>query len=374
MKRIIPLLLLLLLIAPARAVSAAPEDAFSLSSDAAVLMEPETGTVLYEKDAHSRRSPASVTKIMTLLLIAEAVDSGAIRMEDPVTASAKAASMGGSQIWLEEGEQMSVEEMIKCIAVASANDCAVAMAEKLAGSEDAFVKKMNDRAQALGMTDTHFLNCTGLTEDEAHYTSAWDIALMSRELLRHEWIKQFTTVWMDEVRGGQFGLTNTNKLVRFYEGCTGLKTGYTSTAMYCLSAAAERDGTSFIAVVMHAPSSDERNQDARTLLDYGFASCALWRAEANLTLPPVPVKLGTAESVQPVLENGAVLTETDGGSVTWDLQLPERAAAPVKEGDAMGTLVVKNDKGVIAELTIRAGETVEALTLREIWWKVLTAA
>ena len=374
MKRIIPLLLLLLLIAPARAVSAAPEDAFSLSSDAAVLMEPETGTVLYEKDAHSRRSPASVTKIMTLLLIAEAVDSGAIRMEDPVTASAKAASMGGSQIWLEEGEQMSVEEMIKCIAVASANDCAVAMAEKLAGSEDAFVKKMNDRAQALGMTDTHFLNCTGLTEDEAHYTSAWDIALMSRELLRHEWIKQFTTVWMDEVRGGQFGLTNTNKLVRFYEGCTGLKTGYTSTAMYCLSAAAERDGTSFIAVVMHAPSSDERNQDARTLLDYGFASCALWRAEANLTLPPVPVKLGTAESVQPVLENGAVLTETDGGSVTWDLQLPERAAAPVKEGDAMGTLVVKNDKGVIAELTVRAGETVEALTLREIWWKVLTAA
>ena len=374
MKRIIPLLLLLLLIAPARAVSAAPEDAFSLSSDAAVLMEPETGTVLYEKDAHSRRSPASVTKIMTLLLIAEAVDSGAIRMEDPVTASAKAASMGGSQIWLEEGEQMSVEEMIKCIAVASANDCAVAMAEKLAGSEDAFVKKMNDRAQALGMTDTHFLNCTGLTEDEAHYTSAWDIALMSRELLRHEWIKQFTTVWMDEVRGGQFGLTNTNKLVRFYEGCTGLKTGYTSTAMYCLSAAAERDGTSFIAVVMHAPSSDERNQDARTLLDYGFASCALWRAEANLTLPPVPVKLGTAESVQPVLENGAVLTETDGGSVTWDLQLPERAAAPVKEGDAMGTLVVKNDKGVIAELTVRAGETVEALTLREIWWKVLTGA
>lgn len=374
MKRILPLLLSLLLIVPAGAVSAAPEDAFNLSSEAAVLMEPETGTVLYEKDAHSHRSPASVTKIMTLLLIAEAVDSGAIRMEDQVTASAKAASMGGSQIWLEEGEQMSVEEMIKCIAVASANDCAVAMAEKLAGSEEAFVKKMNDRAAALGMTDTHFLNCTGLTEDEEHYTSAWDIALMSRELMRHEWIKQFTTVWMDEVRGGQFGLTNTNKLVRFYEGCTGLKTGYTSTAMYCLSATAERNGTSFIAVLMHAPSSDERNQDARTLLDYGFASCALWRAEANLTLPPVPVKLGTAESVQPVLEGGTVLTETDGGSVTWDLQLPESAAAPVKEGDPLGTLVVKNDKGVIAELTVRAGETVEALTLRDIWWKVLTAA
>lgn len=374
MKRILPLLLSLLLIVPAGAVSAAPEDAFNLSSEAAVLMEPETGTVLYEKDAHSHRSPASVTKIMTLLLIAEAVDSGAIRMEDQVTASAKAASMGGSQIWLEEGEQMSVEEMIKCIAVASANDCAVAMAEKLAGSEEAFVKKMNDRAAALGMTDTHFLNCTGLTEDEEHYTSAWDIALMSRELMRHEWIKQFTTVWMDEVRGGQFGLTNTNKLVRFYEGCTGLKTGYTSTAMYCLSATAERKGTSFIAVLMHAPSSDERNQDARTLLDYGFASCALWRAEANLTLPPVPVKLGTAESVQPVLEGGTVLTETDGGSVTWDLQLPESAAAPVKEGDPLGTLVVKNDKGVIAELTVRAGETVEALTLRDIWWKVLTAA
>ncbi len=373
MKRILPLLLIVIFLMPARAVTAAPEDAFDLKSEAAVLMEPETGTVLYEKDAHSHRSPASVTKIMTLLLIAEAVDGGVIAMEDAVTASAKAASMGGSQIWLEEGEQMTVEEMIKCIAVASANDCAVAMAEKLAGSEEAFVKKMNDRAAALGMTDTHFLNCTGLTEDAEHYTSAWDIALMSRELLRHEWIRQFTTVWMDEVRGGQFGLTNTNKLVRFYEGCTGLKTGYTSTAMYCLSATAERNGTSFIAVVLHAPSSDERNQDARTLLDYGFASCALWRAEANLTLPPVPVRLGTAESLQPILEGGAVLTETDGGAVTWELNLPKEIAAPVQAGDALGTLIVKNDRGEIAELTIRAGESVDALQLRDIWWRVLTS-
>ena len=375
MRRWIFLLLAALLLAPGvHAVSAAPEEAFDLSADAAVLMEPETGTVLYEKDAHVHRSPASVTKIMTLLLIAEAVDAGTISMEDNVTASSAAASMGGSQIWLEEGESLTVDEMIKCIAVASANDCAVAMAEKLAGSERTFVQRMNERASQLGMTDTHFLNCTGLTEDAEHYTSAFDIALMSRELLKHAWITDYTTVWMDEVRGGQFGLTNTNKLVRFYDGCTGLKTGYTSTAMYCLSATAERNGESYIAVVMHAPSSDQRNQDARALLDYAFASYTLWRPEANVTLPPVPVKLGTAESVQPALEtDAAVLLDRDGGEVQWEIDLPGALDAPIHAGDAIGTLTVKNDKGTAAEIAILAPEDVGALTIWDLWWRILTA-
>ena len=374
MRRWIFLLLAALLLTPGvQAVSAAPEEAFDLSADAAVLMEPETGTVLYEKDAHGHRSPASVTKIMTLLLIAEAVDAGTISMEDRVTASSAAASMGGSQIWLEEGESLTVDEMIKCIAVASANDCAVAMAEKLAGSERTFVQRMNERASQLGMKDTHFLNCTGLTEDEEHYTSAFDIALMSRELLKHAWITEYTTVWMDEVRGGQFGLTNTNKLVRFYDGCTGLKTGYTSTAMYCLSATAERNGESYIAVVMHAPSSDQRNQDARALLDYAFASYTLWRPEANVTLPPVPVKLGTAESIQPVLQSdSAVLLDRDGGEVKWEIDLPEELAAPVRAGDAIGTLTVKNDKGTAAEIAILAPENVEPLTIWDLWLRILT--
>ena len=373
MKRCLAILLIVLLLTMnALGVKAAPEDAFDLSAESAVLMEPETGTVLYEKDAHSRRSPASVTKIMTLLLIAEAVDSGALKMDDAVTASAAAASMGGSQIWLEEGESMTVDEMIKCIAVASANDCAVAMAEKLAGSESAFVQKMNEKAASLGMTDTHFLNCTGLTEDSEHYTSAYDIALMSRELLKHKWIQDYTTIWMDEVRGGAFGLTNTNKLVRYYDGCTGLKTGYTSTAMYCLSASAERDGVSFIAVAMHAPSSDQRNQDVRTLLDYAFASCTLWRPGANVALPPVPVRLGAQESVQGVLKSeSGVLLDKSGGEVRWDVSLPESIDAPICAGDVLGTLTVRNDQGAAAEIPIIAPDPIPALNFRDIWLRIL---
>lgn len=376
MKRLLTGLLAALLLAPqVLAVSAAPEDAFDLSSDSAVLMEQETGTVLYEKDAHSRRSPASVTKVMTLLLIAEAVDSGALQLDESVTASAAAASMGGSQIWLEEGESMTVDEMIKCIAVASANDCAVAMAEKLAGSESAFAQKMNERAAALGLTDTHFINCTGLTEDDDHYTSAWDVAVMSRELLRHAWIKDYTTVWMDEVRGGAFGLTNTNKLVRFYDGCTGLKTGFTSKAMYCLSATAERNGVGYIAAVMHAPTSDQRNQDARTLLDYAFATYDLWRPEANVALPPMRVRLGTAQSIQPVLkDSGGVLLERGGGTVQWETDLPQEISAPVAAGDALGTLRVTDDRGVLAEIPILAPEDVSALDLWDVWKQVICAA
>ena len=254
MKRLFATILLLsLLTMPALAVTTPEEDELSLTAPSAVLMERTTGTLLYEKNGHERMSPASVTKIMTLLLIAEQIESGALTKDDMVSASSHAASMGGSQIWLEEGEQMSVHEMLKCIAVSSANDCAVAMAEKIAGSEEAFVKRMNERAQQLGMQDTHFVNCTGLTDDAEHYTSAYDIALMSRELLQYTWLQEYTTIWMDTVRDGRFGLTNTNRLVRTYEGATGLKTGFTQQAMYCLSASAERDGAEFIAVVMRNP-------------------------------------------------------------------------------------------------------------------------
>ena len=211
-----------------------------VSAPCAVLMEQSTGTVLYEKNSHERRAPASVTKVMTMLLVTEALDDGRLHPEEMVTASDRAASMGGSQIWLEEGERMSASEMLKCVAVVSANDCAVALAEHLCGSEEAFTARMNQRAAELGMEDTHFTNCTGLFEDPDHYTSAWDIALMSRELIRHAFIKDYTTIWMDTVREGRFALSNTNKLIYYYEGATGLKTGFTSGAMYCLSATAER--------------------------------------------------------------------------------------------------------------------------------------
>ncbi len=239
MKQWISLLLtVLLLCTPAAALAQPSEEELSIGAPAAILIERETGTVLYEKNADERLSPASVTKIMTLLLIFEQLDSGRLSTDTVVTASANACAMGGSQIWLREGEQMTVDEMIKCIAVSSANDCAVAMAEHICGSEAAFTKRMNERAQALGMENTHFLNSTGLTDDPAHYTTARDIAVMSRALLAYPRIRDYTTIWMDTVRDGRFELANTNKLIHGYPGATGLKTGYTKQAMHCVSASA----------------------------------------------------------------------------------------------------------------------------------------
>ena len=369
MKKILTLLLSLVLLAtPALAVTAAEADALALTAPSAVLMEQSTGEVLYEKDAHARMSPASVTKVMTLLLIAEQIDSGALALTDTVIASANAAAMGGSQIWLEEGESMTVDEMVKCIAVVSANDCAVAMAEKLAGSESAFVERMNARAAELGMEDTHFLNCTGLTDDEGHYTSAYDIALMSRELLKHTWLRDYTTIWMDTVRDGRFGLTNTNRLVRTYEGATGLKTGYTQQAMYCLSAAAERDGVQYIAVIMHAPSSAERFADAETLLNYAFANYTLYSIAANVVLPPVRVELGETESLQPVCDGEAgLLVAKGGGEIAHEITLPESVSAPVAAGAQLGTLTLADTRGVLAELPLRAPEDIARITVPRLW-------
>lgn len=368
------LLLCFLLAAPAAAMDARDPAAPEVAAPSAVLIERETGTVLYAKDETERRPPASVTKVMTLLLIAEAVDSGELALDDMVTASERAASMGGSQIWLEVGEQLSVSDMIKCVAVVSANDCAVALAEHLCGSEAAFVERMNRRAEELGLENTQFTNCTGLFDDTAHYTCALDIAVMSRELLSHEWIKNYTTIWMDSVRDGASELTNTNKLVRYYEGCTGLKTGYTSTAMYCLSASAERDGTEYIAVIMHAESIESRNKDASALLDYGFANFRLCPLTSGEELPDVAVELGTEASVTPVYDGGgAVLLRTkDAQGLSWSLDLPESVAAPVRAGERLGTLTLSNSSGPVAEVPILAGGTSERLSAPGIFIRLVS--
>lgn len=342
-------LTLLMLIVPVHAAEPVPPDSVEISAPSAILMEKVTGDVIYEKNSHERMPPASVTKVMTMLLIVEAIERGEISLEDTVTASERAASFGGSCVYLEEGEKMSVDEMLKCIAVVSANDCAVATAEHLCGSEQAFVKRMNERASELGLKDTNFKNCTGLFEDDEHYTSAYDIAVMSRELISHELIKDYTTIWIDSIRGGEFGLSNTNKLVYYYDGCTGLKTGFTERAMYCLSATAMRDGVEFIAVIMHADTVDARSNDAKALLSFGFANYKLLPLRASEVLPPVRVSLGTADSVQPVYDSAeAVLVAKNSvGDVSYELDLPESVSAPIEQGQRLGTLrLVSGDKTV----------------------------
>ena len=343
MKRLSTIFLAVLLLAGLFPAAAVGEDAgLSLSCPSAILMEKETGTILYEQDAHQKLEPASVTKIMTLLLVMEAVDSGRIALDDTVTVSAYAAGMGGSQVYLKEGEQMSVAEMIKCVTVVSGNDCAVALAEHLAGSEGAFVSLMNQRAQELGMADTTFLNCTGLPA-QGHQTSAHDIALMSRELiLNHPSIREYTTIWMDSIRNGAFGLTNTNRLIRFYQGATGLKTGSTDSALYCMSATAERDGMELIAVVMKAPTTAQRFDDAKALLDYGFANYALVDVYPDAPLAPVDVLLGTVKQVQPQLNRDCRLLVRKGeeSQVTTQLTVAQDVEAPVDQGQTLGQMEV----------------------------------
>ena len=347
-----------------------------LSAPSALLMEKETGTVLFEKEAHKPLEPASVTKIMTILLTVEALDRGQLTPETLVSASAHACSMGGSQIWLREREQMSVSDMLKAVCVVSANDCAVALGEAVAGSEEAFVEQMNRRAKELGMADTHFENATGLPAP-GHVTSAADIALMSRELiLHHPEIRQYTAIWMDTLRGGASELVNTNKLIRFYEGATGLKTGSTDAARYCLSATAEREGMELIAVVMKAPTSAQRFADAKALLNHGFGG---WRLEKVLpeTAPePVPVTLGTSRQVEVTLGEGSalLLEKTETGALTQSVTLAESVEAPVEQGQRLGTLTVSSGGRTVAEIPLLAAEAVPRLTYLQLLERLLRVA
>ena len=348
----------------------------NVAAKSAVLMDVATGTILYEQNPHEALAPASVTKVMTMLLIMEAIDSGKIGWNDSVTASEAAAAKGGSQIYLKVGETMSVSDMVKSISVSSANDCACAMAEHLAGSESAFVDLMNARAQELGMMDTHFVNCTGLDDSpEAanHRTSAHDIAIMSRELLKnHPDIKKFTTIWMDTVRNGAFGLSNTNKMVRFYDGCTGLKTGFTSGAGYCLSASAQRNGMELIAVVMGSATSAERFAAAKSMLDYGFANFALYTPEIPENAA-VSVTLGKSSVISAVpAESPQLLVEKNQvSSITTEVELEPSVSAPVSAGQRLGTLTIQYQGQVLREIPLIAEEAVARLTWGDLTVKIL---
>lgn len=369
MKKIIALLgAVLVLATSARAVEVA--------APSALLMEKETGTVLFAKNEHAKLEPASVTKVMTILLTMEAIDAGQLTYDTMVTASAHACSMGGSQIWLKENEQMTVSDMLKAVCVVSANDCAVALAEQIAGSEDAFVERMNQRAKELGMNDTTFKNATGLPT-QGHVTSAYDIALMSRELiLHHPDIRQYTTIWMDSLRDGASELVNTNKLIRFFDGATGLKTGSTDSALYCLSGTAERDGMELIAVIMKDATSAQRFEDAKTLLSYGFSTYSLEHVTPQEALPPVTVRLGTQATVQPVLEEGSalLLEKSKAGTLEQSVSLAEAVEAPVAKGTPLGTLTITSGEETVAELALVAGEEIPRITFGQMLLRVLQTA
>lgn len=329
----------------------------------AVLMEEKTGKILYAQNENAALPPASITKVMTLLLVMEAIDAGKIAWDGIVTASERAASMGGSQIYLKVGEQMTVEDLVKSVVIASANDAALALAEYVAGSEEAFVAAMNRRAAELGMTSTHFENTNGLDDTvENHVTSAKDIAIMSRALMSHPKILDYSSIWMDSVREGAFTLTNTNRLVRFYPGATGLKTGSTAKAKFCISATAKRDGLSLIAVIMGAETRDIRNAEAKKLLDYGFANFAAYEDHAR-TFVPLAVKGGTADSM-PLCYAGftAVLPKEKCGSVKAEVTLPEYVRAPLKLGDAVGEVRYTLDGEEIGRVPVCAAATVSFLS------------
>ncbi|MBQ1371374.1 MAG: D-alanyl-D-alanine carboxypeptidase [Oscillospiraceae bacterium] len=371
------LCLFLTLILPLSSLSIpAPAETVAINAPSAILIDVATGTVLYEKNADERREPASVTKVMTLLLVMEALDAGQIGWEDNVTASAAAAGKGGSQIFLEEGETLTMDEMLKSVVVSSANDCATALAEHVAGSEAAFVGRMNKRAAELGMNNTHFVNCTGLDDEpeaKEHLTTARDVATMSRALLSHDAIRRYTGIWTDTVRNGSFGLSNTNKLIRFYEGATGLKTGYTSRAGHCLSASARRDGIELIAVILGDDSSTHRFEDAKALLNWGFANFALIDPLEGVAPAPIPVVLGTEEFVTPVAEQGGPILMEKGktASLQREVLLEESVQAPVEAGQVLGTLRISAGETLLAEIPLTAAEAVPRLSFGALWMQAL---
>ena len=373
MRRILTALLAAVLLVHGVPQVWAEEAGPELSSPSAILVEKSTGQVLYEENARQRLEPASVTKIMTLLLVLEAADRGDIALEDMVTVSAEAAGMGGSQVYLKEGEQLSVAEMVKCVTVVSGNDCAVALAEHLAGSESAFVTRMNERAAELGMEDTSFQNCTGLPAG-GHVTSARDISLMARELiLHHPAIREYTTIWMDSIRGGTFGLTNTNRLIRFYSGATGLKTGSTAGAGYCMAATAEREGMELIAVVLHAPTSAQRFEDAKSLLDYGFSNYSLEKIHPESPIQTIPVRLGETPQVQPVPARSCTLLvrREERNSLSCRTVLSEELEAPLSKGDVVGELQIFAGENLRETIPLVAPEDIHRLTTGGVFFQML---
>ncbi len=364
----------------ALAAETASDADFGLTAVSAVLMEASTGTILYEKNADQALSPASITKIMTLILIFDALETGKLRLEDPVTVSAHAKSMGGSQVYLEEGEIQTVETMIKCIVVSSGNDASVAMAEHLAGSETEFVRQMNERAKGLGMTSTVFEDCCGLTDSATHVASARDVAIMSRELItKYPQIHDYSAIWMENIThntaqgSSEFGLANTNKLLKQYEGCNGLKTGSTSLAKYCVSATATRNGVTLVAVIMAAENYKVRFSEAATLLNYGFANCRLYTDEAPGELPVIPVENGVKE--QMTLRYGESfsylsVTGEDFSAITKEWIYEEPVKAPVTEGDVVGWLVYSLNEKEIGRVEIRAAENVPEAGYGDYWKKL----
>lgn len=387
MKKILAVMLGFLMAFHGIAPLGARAEGVEVEAPSAILMEASTGTVLYEKAADEKRSPASVTKIMTALLILEAVESGKVKLSDEAVTSAHAKSMGGSQVYLEEGERQTVETLLKCIMIASGNDAAVTMAEHIGGTEQEFVNRMNERAKELGMKNTHFVDCCGLTEDPEHYTTARDIAIMSRELVtRFPQIYDYTTVWMENIthvtRQGTkgFGLTNTNKLLRSYEGCKGLKTGSTSIAKYCLSATAVRNGVELISVILTAPDSKTRFANAAELLNYGFGKCALYTDENKDVLPEAAVKGGVKDRVSCRYEGEFRYLDTAGddlSAVEKEIRLAEELKAPLKKGQTAGEARYSLNGKQIGSVKLLVAEDVEKAGfldyLKDAWGAYLVA-
>ncbi len=346
-----------------------------IKAKSVILMEPMTGTVLYESNADEKTAPASITKIMSLLLVMEAIKQGAIKLDTVITATEHACSMGGSQIWLEPGEQMTVHELLKAAVIASANDAMVALGEAVAGSEEGFVALMNQRAKELGMNNTHFVNCTGL-DAEGHLTSAHDVAVVSSELIKYDLIKEYSTVWMDSLRGGESELVNTNKLVRFYEGCTGLKTGTTSQAGYCLSATAEKNGMQLVAVVMDADSSTDRFEGAKKLLNYGYANYNFTEISAEIDEnTQIPVKKGVQKNARVVANKSlsVLLPKRTVGDITQTVELNESVLAPAAAGTVVGSVTVMSGDSEIGVIELTLAEDIERINVTHTFVWLLRA-
>ncbi len=347
------------------------ETTMNLDVKSAILIDANTGTILYKQNENERLAPASVTKIMTLLLVFEAIDEGKLNLDDAIVVSENASSMGGSQVYLEPGEKMTVDELLKCVIIASANDAALTLAEHVGGTEATFVEMMNEKAKELGMNNTSFENVTGLDDDvKNHLTSAKDIAIMSKELLKHEKVTEYSTVWMDTIRDGEFGLTNTNRLVRFYKGITGLKTGFTSEAGYCISASAKRDDLHLIAVIMGAESSKIRNDAATKLLDFGFANYSIYKNDSEAK--EITIYGGTKEKVQIEYESYQTLVgKAENKKIEKEIQIEEYILAPVKKNEVIGKIIYKLDGQTIGESNIISSETVDKISFFEYFIRVL---